>query len=297
MEARELVRRLQRDHRQDVNRRARRCGLGRHVGAVLGDEDVVGEFQEGEIGIGPVAVPDQAGQVGQTRGHGRLRRLGRAAREGQHQRATGGFHGPRDAVGQVGGVGPGQVKRPRPPPDQGRHARPGQGLQPVGEVCGPLSQPVGRHPVGRSRDRQHIGPDDAVMGRGDDEVIDVVAPAGVLGLDHEGLAARSGPRFRRQRQGGASGGDPEVRPGLAGRGFDGIGRRVQHPRRLQGRRQLVEGFAPADAFDDDAGRKKALDGFRQTQRLIFHAGPAVRDDPDRERGLVGPYFHSTLRIS
>ena len=60
---------------------------------------------------------------------------------------------------------------------------------------------------------------------------------------------------------------------------------------------FVEGFAPADPLDGDAGRKKALDGFRQTQRLIFHAGPAVRDDPDRERGLVGPYFHSTLRIS
>ena len=30
-----------------------------HVGAVLGDQDVVGRSQEGEIGVGPFAVPDR----------------------------------------------------------------------------------------------------------------------------------------------------------------------------------------------------------------------------------------------
>ena len=223
MQASEFVRGLQRDHRQNVDGGTGRGGLSGHVGAVLGDQDVVGELQEGEIGVGPFAVPDQAGQVGQSRGHGRPGRLGRAARECQHQRAAGGLDGGRDLPGQRRGMGFGQVEGAGTPADQGGDAGTGQGFQPVREGDSALGHPRRRHPVRRAGDRQHMGTGQAVMGGGDDQVIGVVSPARVLRLHHEGPAARSRPDLHRQRQGGAAGGDPQVRPGLTGGGFDRIG--------------------------------------------------------------------------
>ena len=62
---------------------------------------------------------------------------------------------------------------------------------------------------------------------------------------------------------------------------------------------VAEGWviASQNIFDGDFSRSQTLDGLGQSQRLILDTGPAVGDDPDRERSVRVTYFHSTLRIS
>ena len=63
VQSRELAGGLQRDHGQDVDRLAGRGGLSGHIGAVFGDEDMVGGVQHGEQGVVAGPVPEPAGQV------------------------------------------------------------------------------------------------------------------------------------------------------------------------------------------------------------------------------------------
>ena len=293
MQARELARGLERHHRQDVNRLARRGGLGGHVGAVLGDQDVVGGVQEGEHRVRALTIPDPARQVAQPPGHDRLRRLGRSAGEGQHQRSARGSYGRRDPVRQRRGMVRRQVEGLGPAPDQDGDPRAGQDVQPPGDGGGGLGQGLGRDAVGRAGDRHDPRPGQAVVRRRHDQIEQRRVEARILGLDDEGLAAAQAPHGQRQGQGRPACRDPQVRPGLAFGREGRVGR--QHPRRLQRDRQPVEGGSPAHLFHVDVCRSQTRDRLGEAERLIFHAGAAVRDDRDT-KGLW-PYFHSTLRIS
>uniref|UniRef100_A0A0N4ZAR3 NAD-specific glutamate dehydrogenase n=1 Tax=Parastrongyloides trichosuri TaxID=131310 RepID=A0A0N4ZAR3_PARTI len=212
---------------------------------------VVGGVQHGEQGVVALAVPDPAGQGRQPVAHHRLCGFGRATRIGQQQRAVCGGDGLRDALGQVGGVVGRQVEGGGGAAHHHRHAWMGQGGDARGEGGRRLGQSFARDAVGAAGDRQDVGAAEVVMGGGDDQVVAVVAPARILGLDDEGLAAAPVAHARRQGQAGAARGDPQVGPfGYRAR----IERtRRQHGGRLQGRGEPVEGGAPADLLDLDLG--------------------------------------------
>ena len=174
----------------------------------------------------------------------------------------------------------------------------GQGVKAIGKGRHGLGDAGEGDAVGGAEDRDHIGAAETVMLGGDDQIEPVGAPARVLGLDDERTARLGFPGHDGQRQGGAAGGDPDIRPGRAVRLQNGIGRRVAHPRLFQRRGPFVEGGSPADTTDLDVGRTQALDGLGQPQRLILDSDPTVRDDPEPEgRRVVACQIHSTLRIS
>ena len=50
-------------HGEQVDRGAGRCGLRRHVGGVLRDEDHIRCAQKREIWVGPLVIPDDAGKA------------------------------------------------------------------------------------------------------------------------------------------------------------------------------------------------------------------------------------------
>ncbi len=267
-------------HLEDEHRLAGAGRLGGHVGRVLGDQDVVGAGEEGEVGVVAFALPDDPGQVFEARGQQGSRLGRRAARKGHQQRAAVLFEGQLDLLGDLRRPFRRQVEGLGPAADQHRRAWMRQGVDRRGEARVFVGQLLRRHPMRRADDRDDVVALQPVMVGRHDQIEQAGRRAGVLDLNHEGLAAGPFSQADRQGQGGATRGHDQIRPRrveVALRGHPAAGKQGQPPR------QASEATLPADALDDDLRLALARDSFGQTDGLGLDAGAPVGHGPDHDR--------------